>query len=131
MLADTTFLIDLLHGKEEAIVFLKKYENKILYTTDINFFELLVGVYLGKRNVEQHLRQVNALLAKMFILPLDKKAINASAKVAAELAKKGRITEDTDNFIVGIALSNGITQIVTENKKHFEGIPSIEVLEYM
>lgn len=130
MLADTTFLIDLLHGKETAIDFLKKNEGKILYTTDINVFELLVGVYVGKRNVESHLHQVNALLTKMFILPLDKKAIESSAKIAAKRIKEGKITEDTDNFIIGIALSNGITQIVTENTKHFEGISNIEVLRY-
>ena len=47
ILLDTTFLIDFLRGKKNAIDFIKKAEGDTFYTTEINVFELITGVYIS------------------------------------------------------------------------------------
>lgn len=130
MLADTTLLIDFLRGKKEAVAALEKMAVSVLYTTEVNVFELVTGVHIGKKNVKSHLEKVHALIAKMIVLPLDRKASMKAAEIAGKLIKEGKQIEETDCLIAGIALANGISKILTENKKHYERIPGLHVISY-
>ena len=40
------------------------------------------------------------------------------------------IIPDNDILIAGIGMSYGATKIITKNKKHFENIRGIEIVEY-
>ena len=70
------------------------------------------------------------MLARMTILPLERKASLKAGELAAYAIKKGRKVDHTDSLIAGIALSNGIQHIVTENKTHFEIFPDLKVSSY-
>lgn len=130
MLLDTTFLIDLLREKEEAVSFLKKSAFLQLYTTEINVFELFIGVHLSQKDPQKHIELISAMLARMTILPLERKASRKAAELAASAMKKGKRVDHTDSLIAGIALSNGIKEIVTENNIHFEAFPGLIILSY-
>jgi predicted nucleic acid-binding protein len=130
MLLDTTFLIDFLREKEQAVEFLRNNSSLHLYTTEINVFELFIGVYLSQKDPEKHLKIISAMFARMTILPLDRRASEKSAELAAYAIKKGKKVDHTDSLIAGIALANGIQQIVTENTKHFEAFQDLTVLSY-
>ncbi|MBT4446696.1 type II toxin-antitoxin system VapC family toxin [archaeon] len=128
MIADSTILIDFLRNKPEAV---QKIRNAaILYTTEINVFEILTGVFFAKENINQKKERANAMFSNMIVLPLNRKASNEAAKIAGALFKKGTPIESTDSLIAGIAITNGITKILTKNKKHFEKIPGIKVITY-
>jgi predicted nucleic acid-binding protein len=131
MFVDTTLLIDLLRGKQEAINVLQKVEqNETLYTSEINVFELIEGVYIAIREVKEHLEKVFALLSKLVVLPLDRKSAIKAGFISGMLTKKGNKIGETDCLIAGIVIANGITTIITENKAHFDRVPGIEVITY-
>ena len=126
-LVDTTFLVDLIRGNKETIKILDKKE--ILLTTQINMFEMIRGLFL--RNVSQEDRhKTMTLFEDMRVLPLDDSGIIKSAEISAEQLKKGEAIEDADCLIAGIALSKGVTTIITRNVKHFEQIKGLKVETY-
>ena len=131
MLADSTLLMDFLRGRKEAVEKITEVEKTSqLFTTEINVFEMIVGVYAGKEDVQTHLTDIFSLLTKLIVLPLDRRASLLAGKIAGSLIKKGQKIEASDSLIAAIAISNGVTHIITRNKKHFERISEIEVIEY-
>ena len=131
MLADTTLLIDFLRGKDSAVRMVEEIEmSGTLFTTEINVFELMIGIYAGSENVEVHTQKMSGILSKLVVLSLDRLATIRAAKIAGDLIKTGQKIEGTDSLIAGIALSNGINEIVTRNKSHFDRISGIKVITY-
>ena len=132
ILLDTSFIIDLLREKNNAVLKAKELENKdSLATTSINVYELLLGVYSMKNiNREEKLHEAEILLDKLEILSLGKTSAKRSAKIGGELTLKGQIIGDTDNLIAGIALANNINTIVTRDKEHFRRIKDMKVETY-
>jgi len=132
ILLDTSFLIDLLRQRKNAIDKAVELVNRDkLATTYVNIYELLIGVYSKKdANYEEKLKTVENLTEKISILTLEKDSTIKSAKIGGELMLKGQIVGDTDNMIAGIALSNSINTIVTRDKEHFERIKGLKVETY-
>src|SRR3989338_2166141 len=112
MLLDTTFLIDFLRAKKEAIEFLNRNQPLALFTTEINVFELFTGAYLFDKDLEGHSQKITALLSKLNVLPLDRKASIKAGEIAASLMTEGKKIEETDCMIAAIAIVNGIDKIV-------------------
>ncbi len=129
-LVDSTVLVDFLRGKEKAVGMLGKGGFVPYYTTEINVFELITGAYMVKTDVKTHLEKVFALLSKMIVLPLDRKATLKAGEIGGMLKKEGMQIEECDCLIAGIALTNGINEVITENKAHFERIDGIKVVSY-
>ena len=132
ILLDTSFLIDLLRQRKNAIDKAVELVNRDkLATTYINIYELLIGVYSRKdANYGEKLKTVENLTEKIDILALEKNSAIKSAKIGGELMIKGQIIGDTDNMIAGIALSNGINIIITRDKGHVERIKGIKAESY-
>jgi len=132
ILLDTSFLIDLLRQRKNAIDKAVEIVNRdSLATTYVNIYELLIGVYSKKdANYGEMLKTIENLTEKIDILTLEKASTIKSAKIGGELMLKGQIIGDTDNMIAGIALSNGINIVVTRDKEHFERIKGIKVESY-
>ena len=132
ILLDTSFLIDLLRQRKNAINKAVELVNRDkLATTYVNIYELLIGVYSGKdANYEEKLKTVENLTEKIDILTLEKDSTIKSAKIGGELMLKGQIIGDIDNMIAGIVLSNGISTVITRDKEHFERIKGIKVESY-
>ncbi len=131
MLIDTTLLIDFLRGKREAITFLEEKEKQQqLYTTEINVFELVMGVYAKKQEPQIETEKIFALLSRFIVLPLERRGVIKAGEIAGGLIKSGNRIEETDCLIAGIALANGITEIITANKEHYERIKELKVISY-
>ncbi|MBI2136694.1 type II toxin-antitoxin system VapC family toxin [Candidatus Woesearchaeota archaeon] len=124
---DTTFLIDLMRGKEETKDIIQG--NEPLLTTQINMYEVIVGMFMKGISSSQYL-QINELFENIRLLSLDDKSIIRSAEICSELLKKGQAIEDADCLTAGIALSNGVVTIVTKNAEHFKRIKGIKVESY-
>ncbi len=125
-LLDTTFLIDLANGIKETKPYLQE---QLLFTTSINMFEFVRGLYLKKIPKNKYL-EIMELFELIRMLPLDDAGIIKSAEISAVLYNKGIPIDDGDCLIAGIALSRGITTIVTRNTDHFERIKGIKVEKY-
>ena len=132
ILLDTTFLIDLLRERKNAVNKAIELVGKDkLATTYVNIYELLLGVYSIKGiDHEKKLQDVEKLLDKLEVLTLNKESTINSAKISGELALKGQMIGDTDCIIAGIALSNNINIILTRDKEHFKRIKGIKIESY-
>ena len=132
ILLDTTFLIDTLKGKEYSRKKMNEL-NDLLFTTRINIFEVLVGLFSIKKSesiIREHFNSASNLFSQLNILELDEKSMIKSAEIAGNLNKLGRPIGSTDCLIAGIALSNGIKTIITRNIKHFENIEELNIETY-
>lgn len=128
---DSTFLIDVLENRENISEIVKKIEDEPIYTTHINIFEILVGIFSQKDiDVQKRLSQAKKLFNRFFILGLDEKSVLKSAQIAGDLNKKGAQIENMDCLTAGIILSNGVNTIITRNKKHFDRINDLKVEIY-
>jgi len=125
-LVDSTFLIDLFKAKPSTLS--RKKEEDILVTSQINMYELLVGVF-HERNADKILK-AREFFENMRVLPVTEAGILRSAQIAAELMRGGLMVDDADCLTAGIALSHGITTIITRNVKHFNRIEGLTVETY-
>ena len=130
MFIDTTLLIDFLRGEPRAVRMIQKAESNPFFTSEINVFELIDGVYTSSKEVQPHLEKVFALLTKINVLPFDRKAALKAGEISGTLTRAGKKIGETDCLIAGVALANGVSEIITENKAHFDKISGIKVITY-
>ena len=130
MFLDSTILIDFLRGEENSVKFINNSKDKSFFTSEINIFELITGVYLQKTNKKEHLDKITTLISKVNVLPLEREGSIKAGEIAGNLMREGKKIEETDCLIAGIALSNRLTKIVTRNKEHFNRIQDIKVITY-
>lgn len=124
---DSTFLVDLLRGKEDVSEILDGRE--LIVTTQINIYEILKGFFL-KRISRSKFAQVRALFEDIRVLPLDDYGIIRAAEISSSLQEYGNYVPDCDCLTAGIALSKGINTIVTRNGEHFKRMKGIRVEAY-
>ncbi|MBI4017273.1 MAG: type II toxin-antitoxin system VapC family toxin [Candidatus Aenigmarchaeota archaeon] len=129
-LLDSTALIDILEDNPGANTLLEHLKGEAVFTTRINVFEVLVGVYALRQHVEKKLRDAEQLFLRLNILELNEVSAKWAARIQGSLYQQGKPIDDTDCLTAAIALSHGITKIATRNKKHFEQIKQISVETY-
>ena len=119
---DTNFIIDFLKKKKEAVGFIEKCEEEVV-TTEINSFEVFIGIY-GNKSIS-----ARGFFDSIKILSGNQWGEEA-AKILADLIKEGKIIEVNDCLMISIMKANGCNRIVTNNRKHFERIKNIEIISY-
>jgi tRNA(fMet)-specific endonuclease VapC len=125
---DTTVLIDLLRSRrnlhrqaaDQRINELLQAD-EALFTTRINFGELMVGAHLAANPIAER-PQAELVLRPMVILELDEKSALRFAEIKANCQRKGRPVGDADLLIATIAQTNGCS-LLTRNPKHFRDVP--------
>ncbi len=123
---DSDCIIDALRGDEKAANMVIKHKDELV-STELNVFEVFIGIYLKKSEKEK-------LIAEDFFKDIEilsgenwgKKA----AEIKSQLIKKGKEIDQNDCIIASIMLVNGCNKIITRNKNHFSRIEEIEVIEY-
>ena len=118
---DTTFLIDLLRGQEDAArLSLELDSEPILFTTEINVFEVVLGIFSNQKiNQSKDFERAQRLFKTLKILSLDHKASVEAGRLAGSLIAKGKQIDDNDCMTAAIAMTNGIGVIVTRNERHY------------
>ena len=76
---------------------------------------------------EQWYRQLKTG-AQYFVLTDE--AITRAHDLYWKLIQKGQRIGEVDALIAAIYLTNGVTTILTKNKKHFDRVPGLKVLSY-
>ena len=120
---DSDFLINLLRGKDEELVFVKEHElSSTLATTTINLFELYVGAF--KQKSKKEIECIDALSESLKLLTLSPQSSKRAGRNYAFLKERGIEVEFRDVLIAAITIDAGFS-IKTNNEKHFLRIPNI------
>ncbi|MDI6721614.1 MAG: PIN domain-containing protein [Candidatus Aenigmarchaeota archaeon] len=128
---DTTFIIDVLRNNKEAVVkSLDLDKEPLVFITEANVYEIVSGIWQQKTNKEKAMRDLNALLNKFAVLPLDRKASIKAGQIAGKLSESGKMIDDIDCLAAGILLANGCNTIISRNVKHFGRIEGLNVESY-
>lgn len=129
MILDTSFIIDLMKNKSNAIAKSRELEKSSLpiRSTSISVFEL----WQGLEDIEDtdKREKIERFLSSIGLLAFDLHDAKKAGTIYAELERKGELIEPEDCMIAGITLSRGET-LLTRNKRHFERIKELKVEGY-
>ncbi len=130
MLADTSFIIDVMNKDEAALQKLQALTSKgeSLLLSTITIFELHSGIGQSKRQIEEK-RKVLEVTSNQIILPFDVVAAEKAGEIDGFLIVSGKMIDEADSMIAGIALVNGET-VLTRNIKDFERIAGLKIETY-
>lgn len=131
MILDTSFLIDLLRGKdpkvkEKSLQLDNRFEVRTIVS--ITVLELWRGALLSL-DQDNEKRKVNELLESINILSFNEKDAKRAAEIEANLKNTGDIIDLEDIMIAGVAQSRDET-IITKNIKHFSKIEGLKIEDY-
>lgn len=130
MLADTSFLIDLMVGDKAAVEKAREIEAKgtPLIVSAPTVFELYVGISLS-RKAEEGKARILVVLESLPFLPLDVESSKAGGRIYGEKKRMGSTVDPEDAMVAGIARVHG-EKVLTRNLKHFQGIEGVNVESY-
>jgi len=130
MLLDTSFIIDLLRGREKAVKKIKMLEAESTATniSSPSIFELFVGISLTKKPASEK-KKIMDVLESWGTLVLDSECAAHGGIIHGQLIKDGQAIDPEDSMIAAIALVNNET-LLTKNTKHFNRVPDLKIEEY-
>ena len=127
---DTTFILDLLKKRQDSVVALKSLSGKELASTEINYFEVLFGVFKRREMTQHELDLVQEFFSSIKLLTLNNLGAYKAAEIGGELSRKGLTIESQDILIAGICLANNCETIITKDVRHFSRIKGLKVESY-
>ena len=128
---DTTYLIHLFRGHRPAVEHFQNLSPSTeLFTTQVNVYELLRGLYaLPSQQQSKLLSKTQELLSGLQILELNTAASKRAAQIWESQRRQGLEIGYGDDLIAGVLLANGCRRIVT-NHAHFQHIEEMTVEAY-
>jgi len=130
LLADTTFIIDVMRNDASAVrkaADLSGASVSIIVGTP-TVFELYVGVGLSVRSAEER-EKVLGILRSLPHLSLDIASASKAGMIYAQRVKEETKIDPEDAMLAGIAIQNN-EPLLTRNRKDFAGIPELKVETY-
>ncbi len=130
MIADTSFLIDIMKSDKEAIKKAEEIEKNgnTIAVTSISIFELFVGVTLSIKQ-DQERNKINRILKGLPMISFDEDSAIEAGKIFAQKRKNGAKIEPEDSMIAGICLRRNEI-LITRNIKHFNDIEGLRIENY-
>jgi tRNA(fMet)-specific endonuclease VapC len=102
--------------------YLEHYD--IIEFSIITWYEITSG--LLAKNALTQLAVFEKFAAENLILPVSEKSARISSEIYAKLKQAGKLVDDTDLLIAGIALEHNMI-FVTNNESHFQRIPGLVI----
>jgi len=130
LLADTTFIIDIMKNDTSAVRKAKDLSDaavSILVGTP-SIFELYVGVGLSVRSNEEREKVLNTLRSLPH-LSLDAASASKAGIIYAQRVREKTRIDPEDAMLAGIAVQND-EPLITRNRKDFAGIPELKLETY-
>ncbi len=130
MIADTTFLIDVMRGDRSAIGKGEELEREGVQVniTTVSVFELYVGLNLSIRPIEEKTK-IDKVLRNIVVHHLDFESAREAGEIFADKKSRGLTIDPEDAMIAGICISNE-EPILTRNVNHFSNIDRLTVESY-
>jgi len=101
----------------------------LLATTEVNVYETSIGLQKAVPEGNGR-REFEAMVSRLIVLPLDRKASLKAAEIASFLLRTGKMIDHLDCLTAGILLTNGYDILLTRNISHFSRIPGLKVETY-
>lgn len=130
MILDTTFVIDLLRGREAAVEKLRSLTAAGVPLTigTPTIFELFSGVEQQQKPAQER-NQIHSVIHQQVVWPLDEASAEYAGRIDGHLIATGEQIDVPDAMIAGIALQHH-EPILTRNAKHFSRIEGVKVETY-
>jgi len=128
---DSTAVIDYLKGETKVVQALEEHEQEGFCLTEFVIFEVARGVMFSQKSKgPKILDEFIDFISQYNILPSMNLFAMDAAHISANLYTRGKPIGSTDCLIAGTMQANGISKILTRNKKDFTKIPGIQVIAY-
>lgn len=129
---DTSAVIDLFKKDASLIKLLEKINdsNDKVALNQITYLELMFGLNFEDESSKREEEYYDSLFGSSIVIQLNNSSSKKAAKISLQLKKIGKTIEQSDCTIAAVFITNGINKILTRNKKHFENIKELEIVEY-
>ena len=130
MIQDTSFIIDLLRGDENAtrLLDIVEKEARPQKVSSLTVLELYEGV-VRSQTPETKRERILEILETKHVVSADHSVMRKAGKLSGELINDGERIEREDCIIAATALLND-EPVITRNAKHFGRIDGLEVRSY-
>jgi len=124
VLVDTSILIDFFRKTDKTKTqLIKLVDNGYLFSiSTITEYEIFVGATIAQNAYWKE------FLQRIIVYPFDTNAVTVAVDINNQLKQKRKQIDIADLFIAAIAISNNLI-FATLNKKHFERIDGLKILE--
>jgi tRNA(fMet)-specific endonuclease VapC len=129
-LLDTDVLMPLFKGEMAVAERARAHRSQygLLNITIITYYEVMKGHEYVRAHNRQQVFEEFCWLNR--VLPLDRSACQAAARIYADLRRRGDLIPDADILIAGIAVAGGYT-LVTQNVRQFGRIAGLPVENWL
>ena len=124
VLVDTSILIDFFRKTDKTKTqLIKLVDSGYLFAISvITEYEIFVGATIAQNAYWKE------FLQRIIVYPFDTNAVTIAVDINNQLKQKRKQIDIADLFIAAIAISNNLL-FATLNKKHFERIDGLKILE--
>lgn len=122
---DTNIVIYAIKNRPAKLKTLFKQNTGQMCISSVTFGELVYGAEKSTQ-IERNLADIEAMAARLEIMPFDTSATIHFGQLRAELAKSGKQIGPYDLMIAGHARSLGF-MMVTNNTKEFKRVPGLRI----
>ena len=129
MILETTFVIDFLKGRDNAVSKMESLikEDTLLSIATPTIFELFAG-YEQHGKGEQEKQKMSSFLKTVTLFSLDEESARIGGVIDGALIKKGLQIGTEDSMIAGIAMVKN--ESVLTRDQHFDRIEGLKVEKY-
>ena len=125
LLADTTFVVDLLRNRHNVKKVQKNYESENIGLSVISISELYTGLYytqqkLGEEIFNKKLKDLQKILLNFDIMELNEEIMAFAGEMRALQLLKGKTIDMMDLIIGATGKFYHVGSIITRNTAHFE-----------
>ncbi len=130
MIADTTFVVDLLRHNPDATRKLEELTNKgePIVINAINIFEIFSGLSRSSKPKEEK-EKIENLLVNQVIIQFEATHAEKAGEIDGLLIKEGKTIQPMDSMIAGICLVKN-EKVLTRNSKDFSKIKNLKIETY-
>ena len=122
---DTNILIYTIRNRPTKVRQAFKKHSAFLAMSTVTLGELIYGAEKSTQSA-RNLADIEALAARLDVVPFDSEAAIHFGQVRAELANSGKLIGPYDLMIAGHARSRGLI-LVTNNLREFNRVPGLRV----
>jgi tRNA(fMet)-specific endonuclease VapC len=125
---DTNTLIYYFKGQGQVAQNLASVSPQTIVISTIVLFELQVGIAKSAAPAKR-MQQLQQLLSRVNLIPFDREAALAAARIRAQLEQQGTPIGSLDVLISGTAIALQAT-LVTHNVREFSRVPGLAIVDW-
>jgi tRNA(fMet)-specific endonuclease VapC len=126
-LVETDWAVYYLRGREPYVSKLKAFRQDGLSVSVVSLAELYEGVFREPKQQDKE-RTLNNFLTGVDVIDVTQDVARTFGNLRAQLRSQGITVSDLDLLIGSTAIYYGLV-VLTNNRRHFEKIPQIQLFE--